>query len=117
MTAAMTRDARRLCERRQILRGRSRAPRLRDRGLDAWRHGLCARISCRAVFPRDPDRAYRADQRAADPVAHRRTRVGAAEIVLRRGLVRRVERSETRQTAVDQMAGSAALHPPYEFPG
>src|SRR6266550_5301526 len=82
MTAAMTRDARRLCERRQILRGRSRAPRLRDRGLDAWRHGLCARISCRAVFPRDPDRAYRADQRAADPVAHRRTRVGAAEIVL-----------------------------------
>src|SRR3954465_8043404 len=43
------------------------------------------RISRRAFLPRDPDRPHRPDQWAIDPVAYRRTGVGAAEIVLARG--------------------------------
>ena len=63
------RHGRRLCQRRQILRRRGRLPRLRDRDHDPWRHGLCPRIPCRALFPRDPDRPHRAGQPAADPVS------------------------------------------------
>ena len=77
-------DGRRLCQRRQILRRRGRVPRLRDGGDDPWRHGLCPRVPCRALFPRDPDCPHRSGQPAIDPVIHRRTRARPSEILLMR---------------------------------
>jgi acyl-CoA dehydrogenase len=52
-------EGRGLCQCRQILRRRGGISRLRDRSDDAWRHGLCLRVQCRALFPRDPDRPHR----------------------------------------------------------
>ena len=77
-----SRGGRRLCQCRQILRRRGRLPRLRDGGHDPWRHGLCLRVPCRALFPRDPDRPHRAGQPATDPQPHRRARAGVAKVVL-----------------------------------
>ena len=70
-------------QRREISRRRSRLPRLRAGGHDAWRLRLRQGISRRALFAGIPDPAHRADQPAAHSQLYRREGAGPAEVVLR----------------------------------
>jgi acyl-CoA dehydrogenase len=60
-----------------------KAASLYDRAHDAWRHGICEGIPCRALLARSADRAHRAGDPADDLELHRRARPRPAEVLLR----------------------------------
>src|SRR3954452_10582352 len=69
-------------ERREISGGRGWLPRRGTGGDDAWRHGLCAGVSCGTTVPRKHVASDRTGQPGIDPELSGREGSGSAEIVL-----------------------------------
>ena len=97
---------RRAGERREISRGRRRFQRLRPRDPHPWRHGLCGRVPCRALFSGNGGHPVGPCVARNDPVLHRRARARPAEILLTMSFLR--SSAQLRRTRIStEMRGRA----------